>query len=150
MRLFVLAIVFVLGLSATAVAAWIEVDTKNKILIFYDDSGIIRTYPVAVPRKRLQWSGTHTISRKSEWPSWTPTERMRKRDPNLPKHVPGGPDNPLGARALYLGDTMYRIHGNNDPESIGRAVSSGCIRMHNADIIELYDLVPIGTPVTVY
>lgn len=150
MRLLVFSLVVLLFSTVSSQAAWIEVDTKSKTLIFYDESGIVRTYPVAVPRKKLQWSGTHSVTRKAEWPSWTPTEKMRKRDPNLPRFMPGGPENPLGARALYLGDTMYRIHGNNDAKSIGRAVSSGCIRMRNSDIIELYELVPIGTPVMVY
>lgn len=150
MRQLVFSLLFLFGLTSTSFAAWIEIDTRSRTLTFYDNDGVVRTYPVAVPRKNLQWKGTHTVTRKTEWPSWTPSKKMLKRDPSLPRHIPGGPNNPLGARALYLGDTLYRIHGNNDPESIGRAVSSGCIRMRNDDVIELYNMVPIGTVVTVY
>ena len=92
---------------------------------------------------------SHTITRKAEWPDWTPPEEMRQRGPNLPVHMDGGVDNPLGARALYLGSTLYRIHGSNEPWTIGHAVSSGCIRMRNEDVIDLYDRVKVGTKVIV-
>lgn len=135
--------------SSVALSAAIEVDTKRRELILYQDDGVIRTWPIAVARRGFEWRGTMPITRKAEWPSWYPSERMRRRDPSLPKVVPGGPDNPLGARALYLGNSLYRIHGSNEPDSIGHAVSSGCIRMLNDHVIELYELVPIGTTVTV-
>jgi lipoprotein-anchoring transpeptidase ErfK/SrfK len=86
---------------------------------------------------------------KRQWPDWTPPDEMLKRQPDLPKHMDGGPDNPLGARALYLSDTLYRIHGSNEPESIGQAVSSGCIRMANEDVIDLYSRVHVGTKVII-
>lgn len=143
----------ILALMLTATAAFsatIEVDTQNRELILYQDDGIIRTWPIGAPRRGFEWQGTMTITRKQEWPDWRPTEKMRKRHPDLPDYVPGGPDNPLGARALYLGNSLYRIHGSNDPDSIGLASSSGCIRMLNDHVIELYDLVPIGTTVIVH
>ena len=101
----------------------------------------------------FEWSGTANIARKAEWPGWTPPAAMLKRRPDLPRHMTGGIDNPLGARAMYLfngrGDTGYRIHGSNEPDTIGQAVSSGCIRMLNADVEDLYNRVKIGTQVTV-
>ncbi|TBW40016.1 L,D-transpeptidase [Siculibacillus lacustris] len=113
-------------------------------------------YGVGVGREGFAWSGRATIRRKAEWPTWTPPHEMTLRDPEAAKWasgMPGGPDNPLGARALYLyqgdRDTLYRLHGNNDPSSIGKAVSSGCIRMLNHDIIDLYRRVPVGSPVVV-
>lgn len=136
--------------ATTALSAEIEVDTQRRELILYQDDGTIRVYPVGVARRGFEWSGTMIVTRKAEWPGWRPPAKMRKRHPDLPAYVPGGPDNPLGARALYLGNSLYRIHGSNEPNSIGGAVSSGCIRMVNEHVIELYDLVPIGTPVTVY
>lgn len=140
-----------LALSAgTALAATIEVDTKSRQLTLYQDDGVIRTWPIGAPRRGFEWSGTMKVTRKAEWPGWHPPAKMRKRRPDLPAYVPGGPDNPLGARALYLGNSLYRIHGSNEPDSIGEAASSGCIRMMNDHVIELYDLVPIGTTVVVY
>ena len=100
-------------------------------------------------RPGFTWAGTNRISRKAEWPDWTPPPQMLRRRPDLPRHMKGGEDNPLGARALYLGSTLYRIHGSNEPETIGQAVSSGCIRMVNDDVIDLYSRVRVGTPVTV-
>ncbi len=106
-------------------------------------------YGVGVGRQGFSWSGTKTVSMKREWPDWTPPAQMLKRRPDLPRHMPGGIENPLGARAIYLGSSMYRIHGSNEPETIGAAVSSGCIRMTNRDVTDLYDRVKIGTKVVV-
>ncbi len=106
-------------------------------------------YGVGVGRQGFGWSGTKTVSMKREWPDWTPPAQMLKRRPDLPRHMPGGIENPLGARAIYLGSSMYRIHGSNEPETIGAAVSSGCIRMTNRDVTDLYDRVKIGTKVVV-
>ena len=102
-----------------------------------------------VGRPGFEWAGTRTISMKREWPDWRPPSQMLKRRPDLPRHMEGGPDNPLGARAMYLGSSLYRIHGSNEPETIGQAVSSGCIRMTNEDVIDLYDRVKVGTRVVV-
>ena len=108
------------------------------------------SYPIAIPKGGASWSGSLPVSRKTVNPSWTPTARMRRENPKLPAYVPGGhPRNPLGVRALYLGNTLYRIHGTNDPGSIGRAVSSGCIRLFNEDIKNLYERVPTGTRVVI-
>ena len=106
-------------------------------------------YGVGVGRPGFEWAGIHHITRMAEWPDWTPPEEMMKRVAHLPRHMDGGPDNPLGARALYLGSTLYRIHGSNEPWTIGHAVSSGCIRMRNQDIIDLYQRVRIGNKVVV-
>ncbi|MCY4508085.1 MAG: L,D-transpeptidase, partial [Acidobacteria bacterium] len=100
-------------------------------------------------RPGFAWSGLKTVSRKAEWPDWTPPAEMLARRPDLPRHMAGGPENPLGARALYLGSSLYRIHGTNEPNTIGQSVSSGCIRMMNDDVIDLYDRVPVGTRVEV-
>lgn len=134
----------------------IVVDPGDKYLyLVRDDASAIR-YGVGVGREGFGWSGRATIKRKAEWPTWTPPREMTLRDEEAAKWaggMPGGPDNPLGARALYLyqgdRDTLYRIHGNNDPSSIGHAVSSGCIRLLNQDVIDLYARVPVGTPVLV-
>ncbi|HZM07308.1 MAG TPA: L,D-transpeptidase, partial [Methylocella sp.] len=96
-------------------------------------------YGVGVGREGFTWSGTKTVSMKREWPDWSPPSQMRKRRPDLPRHMAGGIDNPLGARAIYLGSSMFRIHGSNEPDTIGAAVSSGCIRMTNRDVADLYD-----------
>lgn len=136
-------------LSGSAFAATIEVSTKNRTLTLHQDDGIIVTYTVGVGRPGFTWKGEKNITRKAEWPTWTPPEQMRKRRPDLPKQMKGGIDNPLGARAMYLGSTLYRIHGSNEPNSIGHAVSSGCIRMNNHDVIDLYDRVKVGTKVVV-
>ena len=145
-----LAIVASLMLSTSAPASTIEVNTKDRTLTLHQDDGIIVSYPVGVGRQGFTWSGNHTITRKAEWPVWTPPAQMLKRRPDLPKHMKGGIDNPLGARAMYLGSTLYRIHGSNEPESIGHAVSSGCIRMSNENVIDLYDRVTVGTKVIVH
>lgn len=138
------------AVAATGVqAAHIEVSTKARTLTLHQDDGSVVSYPVGVGRPGFTWTGTKTITRKAEWPSWTPPSQMRKRRPDLPSRLPGGINNPLGARAMYLGSSLYRIHGSNEPHSIGHAVSSGCIRMHNHDVIDLYRRVPVGTTVTV-
>jgi lipoprotein-anchoring transpeptidase ErfK/SrfK len=127
----------------------IIVDTSERRLYYVLDDGKAWKFGVGVGREGFQWSGTNRISRKAEWPGWTPPPAMRKRQPNLPAYMEGGPNNPLGARALYIGSTFYRIHGSNEPWTIGHAVSSGCIRMVNEDVIALYDMVKVGTKVVV-
>ncbi|WP_029058566.1 L,D-transpeptidase [Stappia stellulata] len=127
----------------------IVIDTRERYLYLVEKGGFARRYGVGVGRPGFEWAGTHTVSRKAEWPDWRPPAAMRKRQPNLPSFVPGGPSNPLGARALYLGSTLYRIHGSNEPWTIGRAVSSGCIRMRNEDVTDLYNRVPVGARVKV-
>jgi lipoprotein-anchoring transpeptidase ErfK/SrfK len=130
----------------------IVVDTKNKFLYWIEPNGKAIRYGVTVGDEAFGWTGEAKIQRKAEWPDWTPPAEMVKRWPHV-KFTKGGPENPLGARALYLydngRDTLYRIHGTNEPEKIGRAASSGCIRMRNIDAIDLYSRVPIGTRVVV-
>jgi lipoprotein-anchoring transpeptidase ErfK/SrfK len=112
--------------------------------------GVALSYPIAVPRAQSRWQGTTVVSDKRVNPPWTPTPEMRREEPWLPPYVPGGhPRNPLGVRALYLGDTLYRIHGTDAPWTVGEAVSKGCIRLTNQDVLDLYPRVPIGTRVTV-
>ena len=131
----------------------VVVDTRSRTLLLVTGPDEAIAYDVAVGRPGEQWTGVVYVGRKSEWPSWSPTAAMRRRDPKLPALVPGGPGNPLGARALYLfadgGDTSYRIHGTNAPRSIGREASSGCIRMRNTDVEELYGRVGRGALVVV-
>ena len=127
----------------------IVIDTKNKFLYYVEGNGWATRYGVGVGREGFGWKGTVKIGRKAEWPTWTPPPEMRKRRPGLPVHMVGGPDNPLGARAMYLGSTLYRIHGTSEPWSIGKAVSSGCIRMRNEDVTDLYERVGVGTRVIV-
>ncbi len=127
----------------------IIVDTANTFLYLTLGGGKAIRYGIGVGRQGFTWSGVETISRKSAWPDWIPPAEMITRQPYLPRWVAGGPGNPLGARALYLGNTAYRIHGTNNPASIGKHVSSGCIRMDNADVIDLYDRVNIGATVVV-
>ncbi len=134
----------------------IVIDTAERYLYLVRDDGTAIRYGVGVGREGFGWHGRATIKRKAEWPTWTPPREMTLRDEEAAKWasgMPGGPDNPLGARALYLyqgdRDTLYRVHGNNDPSSIGKAVSSGCIRLLNHDIIDLHRRVPPGTPVVV-
>lgn len=127
----------------------IVIDTPQKFLFLVEPGGRAIRYGVGVGRPGFEWSGVKTISRKAEWPGWTPPPQMMLRRPDLPAHMDGGPDNPLGARALYLGSSLYRIHGTNEPETIGRDVSSGCIRMMNEDVIDLYNRVRVGTKVIV-
>lgn len=132
----------------------IVVSTPERALYFVTGPGQARRYSVGVGREGFQWSGTSSIVGKAEWPTWRPPEEMIKREAAkghmLPPEMAGGPENPLGARAMYIGGKLYRIHGTNSPGSIGTAASSGCIRMLNADVIELYDKVKIGARVYVY
>jgi lipoprotein-anchoring transpeptidase ErfK/SrfK len=127
----------------------IVVQTEDRFLYLVQDNKTAIRYGIGVGREGFQWSGLLKISRKQEWPDWRPPPEMIKRQPYLPRFMAGGPGNPLGARALYLGGTDYRIHGTNQPETIGYAVSSGCIRLVNPDVINLYDKVPVGTRVVV-
>lgn len=127
----------------------IVINTAERRLYFVLPEGKAVRYGVGVGRPGFEWGGTQTITRKAEWPSWTPPSQMLKRRPDLPRFMPGGPENPLGARAMYLGSTLYRIHGSNEPETIGQAVSSGCIRMLNEDVIDLYERAKVGTRVVV-
>ena len=134
----------------------IVVDTNDKFLYSVEGGGWATRYGVGVGQAGLSLKGNASVGHKAVWPSWTPTENMMRRKPRLVQYaggVPGGPDNPLGARALYLyrngQDTMYRLHGTNEPWSIGRAVSSGCVRLLNDDIIDLYERTPVGTSVTI-
>ncbi|MGV3650208.1 MAG: L,D-transpeptidase [Devosia sp.] len=130
-------------------AGTVVVDTNSKYLYLVMGNGQAMRYGIGVARPGFEWAGTHKVTQKREWPGWTPPAAMRKRQPHLPAYMEGGPDNPLGARALYLGSTLYRIHGTNDPSSIGQNLSSGCIRMVNDDVIDLYNRVPVGTRVIV-
>lgn len=130
-------------------AGTIIIDTNSRFLYLILGGGEALRYGVGVGRPGFEWSGVHAVTRKAEWPDWYPPAEMRERVPGLPAHMPGGPANPLGARALYLGSTLYRIHGSNEPWTIGQAVSSGCIRMRNEDVIDLYQRVPVGARVIV-
>ena len=125
----------------------IETDERRLYLVLED--GKAMKYGVGVGRDGFTWSGTHRITRKAEWPGWTPPAQMRKRVPDLPAYMPGGPENPLGARALYIGSTLYRVHGTSEPWSIGQAVSSGCIRLTNDDVADLYERVAVGAKIVV-
>ena len=127
----------------------IVVSTSERRLYFILPGGQAVKYGVGVGRPGFEWGGTKTVTRMREWPDWTPPPQMLRRRPDLPRHMQGGPNNPLGARAMYLGSTLYRIHGSNEPETIGQAVSSGCIRMTNEDVQDLYSRVRLGTKVTV-
>jgi lipoprotein-anchoring transpeptidase ErfK/SrfK len=131
----------------------IVIDTKRKFLYLVMAGGKARRYGVGVGKPGFGWTGVERITRKAEWPDWTPPRQMITREAAkghyIPAHMEGGPNNPLGARALYLGDTLYRIHGTNAPWTIGHNVSSGCIRMRNEDVLDLYDRVPVGAKVVV-
>ncbi len=127
----------------------IVVETGERRLYLVMEDGKALRYGIGVGREGFTWSGTHRVTRKAEWPGWTPPPAMRKRVPDLPAYMPGGPENPLGARALYIGSTLYRLHGTSEPWSIGQAVSSGCIRLTNDDVIDLYDRVQVGALVVV-
>jgi lipoprotein-anchoring transpeptidase ErfK/SrfK len=127
----------------------IVVNTAERRLYLVTAPGQAISYGIGVGRVGFTWSGTTAISMKKEWPDWTPPAQMLHRRPDLPRHMVGGIANPLGARAMYLGSSMYRIHGSNEPETIGTAVSSGCFRMTNEDVIDLYNRVSVGTKVVV-
>jgi len=125
------------------------IDTPNTYLYYVLGNGQAIRYGIGVGRDGFTWSGVQSVTKKAEWPDWTPPPEMIARQPYLPRHMAGGPGNPLGARAMYLGGTVYRIHGTNAPETIGTHVSSGCIRLTNADVTDLYSRVNVGTKVVV-
>ena len=127
----------------------IVVDTPARFLYVVQDGNRAIRYGIGVGRDGFQWGGLLRITRKEEWPDWTPPPEMIQRQPYLPRWMAGGPGNPMGARALYLGNTVYRIHGTNQPQTIGSAVSSGCFRLVNPDVMDLYDRIPVGTKVVV-
>jgi lipoprotein-anchoring transpeptidase ErfK/SrfK len=127
----------------------IVIDTRERRLYLVTARGEALRYGIGVGRDGFRWGGVHRVSAKKAWPAWTPPRQMLARRPDLPRHMNGGPDNPLGARAIYLGSTLYRIHGSNEPETIGQAVSSGCFRMVNDDVIDLYNRVRVGATVYV-
>ncbi|HEY6993077.1 MAG TPA: L,D-transpeptidase [Xanthobacteraceae bacterium] len=127
----------------------IVISTAQRRLYLVLGNGQALSYAIGVGRDGFSWSGVTQISAKREWPDWTPPDQMLRRRPDLPRHMAGGIDNPLGARAMYLGSSLYRIHGSNEPDSIGTATSSGCIRLTNEDVIDLYNRVRVGTPVIV-
>jgi len=139
--------------STSEKAGTIVIDTSRRFLYLVQGNGMAKRYGVGVGRAGFEWSGTEKISRRAEWPDWRPPAEMRARERKKGRELPvvmaGGPDNPLGARALYLGSTLYRIHGTTQPHTIGKAMSSGCIRMRNEDVIDLYDRVGTGTKVIV-
>jgi lipoprotein-anchoring transpeptidase ErfK/SrfK len=130
-------------------AGTVIIDTPHTYLYYVLGNGRAIRYGIGVGREGFTWSGTQTVTRKAEWPDWTPPPEMVQRQPYLPRFMAGGPENPLGARAMYLGGTVYRIHGTNAPSTIGGRVSSGCIRMVNDDVIDLYGRVNVGTKVIV-
>jgi lipoprotein-anchoring transpeptidase ErfK/SrfK len=127
----------------------IVIKTSERRLYYVLGNGQAIRYGIGVGRDGFRWSGVETVSMKKEWPDWTPPEQMLKRRPDLPRHMDGGPENPLGARAMYLGSSFYRIHGSNEEYTIGGADSSGCIRMTNSDVIDLYNRVKVGSTVIV-
>ena len=139
----------VVAYQGTEQAGTIIIDTPRRFLFLVQENGHAVRYGIGVGRPGFTWAGVKEISSKREWPDWTPPPEMLKRRPDLPHHMAGGPENPLGARALYLGSSLYRIHGSNEPWTIGTAVSSGCIRMRNEDVIDLYGRVHVGTKVVV-
>jgi len=127
----------------------IIIDTPHRFLFLVEAGGVARRYGIGVGRPGFTWAGVKEITAKREWPDWRPPTEMLARRPDLPTFMAGGPENPLGARAMYLGSSLYRIHGSNEPWTIGGAVSSGCIRMRNEDVIDLYNRVKVGTRVIV-
>jgi lipoprotein-anchoring transpeptidase ErfK/SrfK len=127
----------------------IVIDTAYTLLFYVLDDGTAIRYGIGVGREGFTWSGAETVTRMAEWPDWTPPQEMIARQPYLARWMAGGEGNPLGARAIYLGSTVYRIHGTNMPDTIGHKVSSGCIRMLNADVIDLYSRVTVGTKIVV-
>jgi lipoprotein-anchoring transpeptidase ErfK/SrfK len=139
----------IVGYSTKEPAGTIIIDTPNTYLYYVLGNGQAMRYGIGVGRDGFRWSGVKAVERKAEWPDWVPPAEMIARQPYLPRFVAGGPHNPLGARALYIGGTIYRIHGTNVPSSIGQRVSSGCIRMLNEDVIDLYERARVGTKVVV-
>ena len=134
---------------STEAPGTIIVQTAERFLYVVQPGGRAIRYGIGVGREGFQWQGLLHITRKQEWPDWTPPPEMIERQPYLPRFMAGGPGNPMGARALYLGSTVYRIHGTNQPKTIGTAVSSGCFRLVNGDVTDLYDRIPVGTKVIV-
>jgi lipoprotein-anchoring transpeptidase ErfK/SrfK len=139
----------VVTFNTSEVSGTIVIDSANTVLYYVLGQGRAIRYGVGVGREGFTWSGVLSVSRKAEWPDWYPPAEMIARQPYLPRFVAGGPGNPLGARAMYLGTSAYRIHGTNDPSTIGKFVSSGCIRLTNEDVADLFDRVDIGTKVVV-
>jgi lipoprotein-anchoring transpeptidase ErfK/SrfK len=139
----------IVSYSGKEPAGTIVVDTPNTYLYYVLGNGQAMRYGIGVGRDGFRWSGVKSVERKAEWPDWVPPAEMIARQPYLPRFVAGGPHNPLGARALYIGGTIYRIHGTNVPSSIGQRVSSGCIRMLNEDVVDLYERAKVGTRVVV-
>jgi lipoprotein-anchoring transpeptidase ErfK/SrfK len=137
------------GYDGNEAPGTIIINTPERLLYLVEGNGRALRYGIGVGRPGFTWAGVHSVTTKREWPDWTPPDDMLKRRPDLPRHMEGGPENPLGARAMYLGSTLYRIHGSNEPWTIGTAVSSGCIRMRNEDVIDLYDRVKVGAKVVV-
>jgi lipoprotein-anchoring transpeptidase ErfK/SrfK len=134
---------------ATEPPGTVLIDTNNRFLYLVQPNNRALRYGIGVGRDGFQWQGVEKISRKQEWPDWRPPPEMIERQPYLPRFMAGGPGNPLGPRAMYLGKTIYRIHGTNQPQTIGHAVSSGCFRLVDDDVIDLYDRVPVGTKVII-
>ena len=139
----------IVGIDGRYAPGTIIINTAERRLYLVLGNGEALRYGIGVGRDGFRWSGVHRVTAKKEWPSWTPPAQMRARRPELPRYLPGGIENPLGARAMYLGSTLYRIHGSNEPWTIGTNVSSGCIRMRNEDVIDLYDRVRVGARVIV-
>lgn len=135
--------------KTTEAPGTIIIDTRRRYLYLVKPEGKAMRFGIGVGRQGFSWRGEEKITRKAEWPTWHPPAEMREREPHLPVRMEGGPDNPLGARALYLGSSLYRIHGTDQPWTIGEAVSSGCIRLRNEDVIALYDMVKVGAKVIV-
>jgi lipoprotein-anchoring transpeptidase ErfK/SrfK len=135
--------------SGSEAAGTIVIDTSNKFLYLVEGDGKALRYGIGVGRPGFAWAGVKTITAMREWPDWRPPDEMLARRPDLPRYMAGGPENPLGARAMYLGSTLYRIHGSNEPWTIGTQVSSGCIRLRNDDVSDLYSRVKVGTKVVV-
>ncbi|WP_284177421.1 L,D-transpeptidase [Rhabdaerophilum sp. SD176] len=130
-------------------AGTIVIHTNERFLYVVQGNNRALRYGIGVGREGFQWSGLVRVSRKAEWPDWTPPPEMIARQPYLPRFMAGGPGNPMGARALYLGSTVYRIHGTNQPETIGHAVSSGCFRLANGDVIDLFERIAVGAKVII-
>src|ERR1700754_904984 len=139
----------VVSYSTREAPGTVIIDTPNTYLYYVLGNGHAVRYGIGVGRDGFTWSGVQSVTKKAEWPDWTPPPEMIARQPYLPRHMAGGPGNPLGARAMYLGGTVYRIHGTNAPETIGTHVSSGCIRLTNGDVSDLYSRVNVGTRVVV-
>ncbi len=139
----------VVSYDTTLKVGTIVVETSERRLYLVLEDGKALKYGIGVGRDGFRWAGQHKVTRMAEWPGWTPPAQMRKRVPDLPAYMPGGPNNPLGARALYIGSTLYRIHGTSEPWTIGQAVSSGCIRLTNDDVSDLYTRVKVGATVVV-